>query len=95
MAKSIALAENPLKYLAEVNKKMVKKWYEAGVETGWQKTQSATTRRRRALKAHKGSHLAAGRGLQALANVTQDKQTARLARADAKYFFERHSKSGK
>lgn len=74
---------------------MAKKWYKPSKEMGWSKSQSTTTRRRKALKAHKGSHLSAGRALQSLANVTTDKPTATKARADAKYFFKRHKETKK
>jgi len=43
-----------------------------------------------ALKAHKGNELATARALQALANVTADTETAKLAKADADYFFAKH-----
>lgn len=75
--------------------KTKKKWFNPKVETGWSKKDSQTKRRRAALKAHKGSHLAAARGLQSLANITQDAQTKAKARADAKYFFVMYKKYGK
>jgi hypothetical protein len=66
---------------------MVEKFYHPKVHSGWHKNDSATTRRRKALHAHKGSKLATGRALQALANVTKDKVTAEKAALDARYFF--------
>ena len=42
------------------------------------------------LNAHQGDKLATGRALQALANVTTDAQTAKLAKADAEYFFAKY-----
>jgi hypothetical protein len=63
------------------------KWYKHGVEMNWSKEDPAETRRANALKAHKDDKLATGRVLQALANVTTDAATARLAKADADYFF--------
>ena len=67
------------------------RWYHPTVETGWRKTDTAETRRRKALRAHGGDELAAARGLQSLANVTLDTATKRLARADALYFYRRHA----
>jgi hypothetical protein len=67
-------------------------FYHPKVEMGWHKGQSATTRRRLALKAHGGDNLATARALQALANVTTDSTTARLARQDALYFYGKHKK---
>ena len=71
------------------------KWYSPGVEMGWRKDQPATTRRRLALKAHGGDKLSTARALQALSNVTVDRETKRLSRSDALYFFELHRKGGK
>ncbi len=71
------------------------RWYHPTVHTGWKKSDPATTRRRRALAAHKGDRLAAGRSLQALANVTTDKRTSELAATDARYFFRMHKKYGR
>ena len=67
------------------------KWYTHNVEMDWHKNQQPQVRRANALKAHKGDKLAAARALQALANVTTDAETARLAKADADYFFGEHS----
>lgn len=79
---------------------MKKKWFNKAVNVkppyslgGWQKNQSADTRRRHALGSrpknwqldHK--RLSAARALQALANVTKDYQTKLKARQDARYFF--------
>ena len=68
------------------------KWYKPSVTSGWNKRDPAHLRRYRAKHAHKGDNLAAGRALQALANVTTDKTTKKLARADAQYFFDEHKK---
>jgi len=60
---------------------------------GWKKTQIAKTRRANAIssrpknKSLNNRRLSAGRALQALANVTNDKTTERLAKQDANYFF--------
>lgn len=72
-----------------------KKWYAPKVHSGWKKTQPASVRRSKTLKAHGGNLLSAARGKQALANVTKDEETRTLALADAKYFFEKHKKEKK
>lgn len=66
------------------------KWYEHNVEMNWHKDDPAETRRANALKSHKGDDLAAARALQALANVTTDSETARVAKTDADYLFAKH-----
>ena len=63
------------------------KWYQHNVEMNWHKDQPAEMRRTNALRAHSGNKLAAARALQALANVTTDLETAKLAKIDADYFF--------
>jgi len=63
------------------------KFYHPKVEMHWHKDQSAGVRRANALKAHKRNKLSTARALQALANVTTDAKTAKLAKADADYFF--------
>lgn len=65
-------------------------WYESGVKTGWEKGQSQSVRRAKVLKAHKGDELASARSMQALANVTTDRETARKAGADADYFYRKY-----
>ncbi len=71
-------------------KAVKEKWFSAGKPTGWRKDMSATQRRKIALKSRKGDTLATARALQSLANVSTDKQTKKLARADAAYFFDLH-----
>jgi hypothetical protein len=66
------------------------KWYEHNVEMNWHKNQPAEVRRANALRAHGDDQLATARALQALANVTTDSETARLAKDDADYFFAIH-----
>jgi len=56
----------------------------------WHKDEPAEVRRANALKAHKGDELATARTLQALANVTTDPETSKLAKTDADYFFAKH-----
>lgn len=70
------------------------KWFKPKKrKTGWSKFLPAKIRRARSLKAHKGDLLASGRSIQALANLTTDKRTERLARADARYFFREYAKT--
>ncbi len=72
--------------------KKVEKFFNPQVHTGWHKSQSKDYRRRLALKAHDNNYLSTGRAMQSLANVSQDKQTQRLAKQDANYFFSMHKK---
>jgi len=72
--------------------KKKEKWFSPSVILGWSKRDPAHLRRYRAKRAHKGDNLATGRALQALANVTIDKTTKKLARADAQYFFDQNRK---
>ena len=66
------------------------KFYHPKVEMHWHKDQSVEVRRANALKAHNGNELATARALQALANVTTDPETSKLAKTDADYFFAKH-----
>ena len=79
---------------------MAKRWFKEAVKGGptsnlggWKKGKSARTRRRLAVASRpktwnpETKYRSAGRALQALANVTKDKTTKRIARSDAKYFF--------
>ena len=69
------------------------KWFKPTKHTGWRKFQAADVRRRKLFastskimtRAHR--YLQAGRRIQALANVTKDPETAKKAKADAEYFF--------
>jgi hypothetical protein len=73
----------------------VKKWFKPKVHTGWDKDQSAATRRRHLISSTPKNwtlhrrRLTAGRRAQALANVTQDSATKKKAAADAEYFFKK------
>ncbi len=69
---------------------LTERWYQHNVEMNWHKGDPTQVRRANALKAHKGDELAAARALQALANVTIDAETAKLAKTDADYFFAKH-----
>ncbi len=71
------------------------RWYKPKVHTGWKKTMPVKERRRLVLRALGGDLLAAGRGKQALANVTTDSATKREAQKDATYFFEEYRKEKK
>lgn len=65
---------------------------------GWHKDQSPETRRRHVLTSRTKyqcsykKYLSAARALQALANVTKDKETKLKALSDAKYFYEKSRK---
>ena len=63
-----------------------------GKPTGWRKEDTQAKRRRTALRSRGGDLLATARGLQALANLTQDECTSRKAAADAHYFFAQYKK---
>jgi len=80
----------------------VNEWYEKAVQEkppyslkGWSKNKKSTTRRKLALASRPKNWTqehklrSAGQALQALANVTQDKETKILAQKDAKYFFQK------
>ena len=64
-----------------------KRWYSPKTEMGWEKDMAPSERRELALEAHEGDYLSTARALQALANVTTDKETKAKAREDAQYFF--------
>lgn len=76
-------------------KRKKEKWFSPTITTNWKKTDSQETRRRNALKAHKGDRLATARGLMALANITQDAETKRKASADARHFYAQYKRKGK
>jgi len=73
----------------------VVKWFHPRIHTGWSKDMTTIGRRRKAIVAHKGNYLAAGRSLQALSNTTTDAKTKRLSALDARYFFRKHQETGK
>jgi len=60
-----------------------KRWFEPGVKMGWEKDMPMAKRRGLVLKAHGGDYLATARALQALANVTTDRETKKKAKAEA------------
>ncbi len=63
------------------------KFFHPKVEMHWHKDLSAGVRRAYALAAHRGNRLSTARALQALANVTTDAKTGKLAKVDADHFF--------
>lgn len=77
------------------------KWYTHGTTTGWDKDNKASTRRKKLLestdkrKTMHNRYLEAARRIQALANVNQDPETQRKAKADANYFFKMTRKTKK
>jgi len=68
-------------------------WFSPKTHTFWRKTQSATTRRRKLLastdkrRSLYDRFISSARKIQALANVTKDMATKKLAKQDAIYFF--------
>lgn len=74
-------------------KKQSANWFKPQVSSGWHKTMPVTKRRELVFKAHKKNALASARAMQALANVSQDRQTKKLAHSDALYFYALHNKS--
>ena len=74
-------------------KRKVVKWFKPRKTTGWHKEDTQTQRRRIALASHKGDLLSTARSLMALSNVSQDKMTARKAKADASYFYAKYKAS--
>lgn len=71
------------------------KFFEPGKSLGWHKTDSQTKRRRAALASRRNDKLATARALQALANVSQDSETAKKAASDAKYFYKLYARKKK
>ena len=71
------------------------KWFSPSLVMGWHKNQPSAQRRTLALKSHRGDKLATARALQQLANITKDKDTKRLARIDAVYFYALYYKERK
>lgn len=71
------------------------RWFKPGRRTGWSKDNSQTRRRKAILASRRGNYLKCAKALQALANVTQDKETQYKAHADALYFYIMHSKTGR
>jgi len=74
-------------------KKTTEKWFTPGKPMGWKKSDPQITRRKNALKAHKGNYLSTARALLQLSNVTQDSQTRIKSLQDSKHFFALHKKN--
>ena len=69
------------------------KWYHRKTtETGWEKDMPTEERRNLMLDAHGGDYLSAARALQALANVTRDRETKAKAASDAVFFYTEYKK---
>ena len=91
-----------IKHIAKKPKVAKKKWFRKAVmkkppyKLGWKKTQSTSRRRQVALASRpknwklKTRYLSTARALTSLSNVTKDRRTKTLARADAKYFYKRY-----
>jgi hypothetical protein len=67
-------------------------WFKVKVHSGWSKTMPASKRRELVLKSHKRNPLSSARAMQALANISSDHETKKLAHADAVYFYNLHQK---
>jgi len=85
---------------------MARKWFQKAVRkgrtknlNGWSKNLPSDLRRARAFRSRPSNWnrrqrlVSAGRALQALANVTQDRETRIKAKADAEYFFRKAKQS--
>jgi len=70
----------------------VTRWFHPGEALGWKKDQPQKRRINIVVRSRGGDYLAAGRALQALANVTEDRETKEKAGKDAKILFIRHAK---
>lgn len=87
----------PISKAERLKRKKSGKWFEAGKSLGWHSEDGQAHRRSAALHSRKGKFLAAGRALQAIANINhkQNPAMARKATADAQYFFALHRKDMK
>lgn len=76
-----------------------KKWFTPTKKTNWKKSQKASTRRANIMESvdkrltMHNRYILAARRIQAISNVTRDKQTKVLAFQDAKYFFTKAKKT--
>lgn len=72
-----------------------KYWFEPKKHSGWKKDQKISTRRWKLIRATDkrmtwhNRYLQAARMIQALANVTTDQKTRKLAKLDAAHFFKK------
>lgn len=76
-------------------RKAPKKWFKPGKPLNWSKDDSQATRRKAALNSRHGNLLKTARALMSLANVSQDSETARKARADSLYFYRQYKRKRK
>ena len=74
-------------------KKQSANWFKPQVSSGWHKTMPVTKRRELVFKAHKRDALASARSMMALHNITTDRETKKLSKQDAEYFYAIHNKS--
>lgn len=68
------------------------RWFKAGEPTGWKKDLPQDKRIDLVLASRDYDYLASARALNALANVSQDPETKRKARADAEKLFKEYDK---
>ncbi len=70
-----------------------KQWFTPSPDTlhGWEKGMSSEKRRR--LAAIGREPLSSARALQQLSNLSADRETQKVAKTDAEYFFRRHRES--
>ena len=68
------------------------RFFKPRVKSGWRKSDPTRKRRATTLKAHKQDKLATARSLQALSNVSTDRETKKLAKRDADFFFAQHKR---
>lgn len=67
------------------------KWFDPEVtNTGWNKDDPPDRRRYLMLEAHNFNNLKTAKALQALANVTKDKETKAAAQSDADHFYKEY-----
>lgn len=75
------------------------RWFKPKKHRGWSKDQKASTRRKTLMgstdkrKSRHDRYVEAGRAMQALVNVTTNRETRRKAQSDADYFFRKAKKS--
>ncbi len=74
-------------------------WFNPRDKTGWKKDNCKEYRRRKVFestdgrKSNHNRYIEAGRKMQTLANVTEDKETHKKAKKDADYFFKMAKKN--
>ncbi len=73
--------------------KKVDKWFKPTAhKLNWHADDSERTRRKNALNSRHGSLVKVGHALLGLANVSQNDEVRRKARADSTYFFAKHKR---